>query len=214
MSLGQQHSTAAAALDVARQVALDRVTFRKLSRFVGMAIFYVLVALGHAAVMSGRARVVLMAVAGSSAAYAILARQLSAGRVRERWAHPVGLAICAVAGNRLYDGGGVGGRAAIDKRDVGVARGRRHLLELRWWLALALMALWGLGRRHGVGATRSGRVDPFWIRHRLRDFSFGYDDPALLRDLTLETEIRFLNWRSRFAMSFGSPSPGCGAFCI
>ncbi|MCK6501410.1 MAG: hypothetical protein L6Q38_18170, partial [Nitrospira sp.] len=87
-----------ASTDAVRQMALDRVTFGKLRPICwGLAVFYWVVMLAHAGVITGRERGILMALAlVSSFFYAAMGRLLTRGRVPERLAHPVGLLVCAV----------------------------------------------------------------------------------------------------------------------
>lgn len=195
-------------------MALDRVTFGKLRPICwGLAVFYWVVMLAHAGVITGRERGILMALAlVSSFFYAAMGRLLARGRVPERLAHPVGLLVCAVPlVNSLTHLALVGDPQQSTNVMLVLLGGGALLLALRWWLLLSLIAILGW-----AGCMMIAKPEPTeWIHF---GFAIGFAVflsglmTRVLRDLTLETEIRFRELADSIRDVFWIAEPGLRRF--
>ncbi|MBL9135316.1 MAG: response regulator [Verrucomicrobiales bacterium] len=190
------------------------MTFRKLLPVCwGLAAFYLFVTVAHAGVMSGRERGILMGLAfGSSLFYAALGRLLAKGKVAERWAHPVGLVVCVVPLlNSLTHLAVARDPEQSTNVMLVLLGGGALLLALRWWLVLSFIALAGW-----VGCMAIAQPDPAEWLHFGFAVAFAVFLSGLmtrvLRDLTLETEIRFRELAHSIRDVFWIAEPGLRRF--
>ncbi|MCC6233004.1 MAG: response regulator [Verrucomicrobiales bacterium] len=192
------------------KAALDRVLHRKLyPGCLGLALLYLLLTVAHLLLLEGMNRVLLTAVAATSSGLGLLgAGLLRRGYLGERVAHPVGFAVCMVIlGNSLLHLALTGDLHQTTNIMLSVIVGGALLLTLRWWAVMAAMAVGGWLACLTMLRTGHGEEVHFGIALLMAVFVSGLMT-RVLRDLTVETEIRFRELSASIREVFWIAEPG------
>ncbi len=189
---------------------MDRVLYRKLyPGCLGLAVLFLLLAIGHVILLEGIPRGVLLGTALlSSLAGWIGAWALRRGVLGERHAHSAAFALCTlVLANSLLHLRLTGELHQTTNIMLAVIVGGALLLDLRWWALMVALGVVGWAGCVVASEERLQSLPHFAIALIMAVFVSGLMT-RILRDLTLETEIRFRELTASIGEVFWIAEPG------